>query len=390
MRAIQAGDERATLKTLLDAEVAERKVLERELRLLREQFDAFFASPPEGRAILDEEFRYVQINDMLAEMTGYPAKELLGKRVREVVPQAAEALEPVMRKVLHTGNAALNVEFMGESPGEPGVFRHWDNYFLPINDPDGRVRFIAAVVFDVTAHKRIQEALSESESKYRILVEHSFGAVLVLDEEGNFVEINERACETFGFTAEEMLSLNAHDLMEDSVDGARLDFRELAETGVAQKRCRLRRKDGSLVEAEVIGSPVGNGKVQIVMRNQQAGRDQIDLPALQNTSWASRISGFPSETASDKNVRFFQEMSVAFATAAELLGQASLLHSSPTPDLERGIDLNEEVSRFEKELIKRALKQAGGKQRDAAQILGIKPSTLHAMMKRHNISARGD
>ncbi len=383
------GDEQPTLKTLLDAEVAERKVLERELRLLREQFDAFFASPPAGRAILDEEFRYVQINEKLAEMIGNAAEELLGKRVRDLMPHAADALEPVMRQVLETGKPALNVEFTDDRPSEPGVFRHWVNYFMPIHDLDGKARFIAAVVFDITAHRHIEKALSESESKYHMLVEQSFNAILLLDEEGNFVETNQKACEIFGFTAEEIFSLNAHDVMVDVAGDAPLNFRELAKGGVAQNECRVRQKDGTLIDVEVIASLVGSGEIQIIMR-KQAEREQIDLPALRTSSWISHINGFPSETASDKSVRFFQEMSMAFATAAELLDQAHQLRSLPGLDLERGINLNEEVGRFEKELIKRALKQSNGKQKDAAQILGIKPSTLHAMMKRHNISAKDE
>jgi DNA-binding NtrC family response regulator len=49
------------------------------------------------------------------------------------------------------------------------------------------------------------------------------------------------------------------------------------------------------------------------------------------------------------------------------------------------INLSEAVSRFEIALIKRALKLMQGNLPEAAKLLYIKPSTLHAMLKRHHI-----
>ena len=49
------------------------------------------------------------------------------------------------------------------------------------------------------------------------------------------------------------------------------------------------------------------------------------------------------------------------------------------------IDLMDEVQRFESNIIKCALVRTGGRQRQAARLLHIKPTTLHAKMKRYGI-----
>ena len=56
------------------------------------------------------------------------------------------------------------------------------------------------------------------------------------------------------------------------------------------------------------------------------------------------------------------------------------------------VDLSGEVQRFEEDLIRCALTRTGGRQRRAAALLGIKPTTLHAKMKRYGMihSENGD
>lgn len=62
------------------------------------------------------------------------------------------------------------------------------------------------------------------------------------------------------------------------------------------------------------------------------------------------------------------------------------LPNLPFPDVKSGIDFYGEVRRFEVMLVKIALEQARGRQKDAARLLGLSPSTLSAFIKRHHIS----
>jgi transcriptional regulator with GAF, ATPase, and Fis domain len=62
------------------------------------------------------------------------------------------------------------------------------------------------------------------------------------------------------------------------------------------------------------------------------------------------------------------------------------LPESPLVDVKRGINFYEEVRRYEVMLIKTALTQTQGNQKEAARLLGLNPSTINAIIKRNEIS----
>ena len=68
---------------------------------------------PMGIALFDRELRYVRINDRLAAMNGSTPAEIVGCTVREIVPDLADNLEPVLRGVLDTGEPVLHGEVSG-------------------------------------------------------------------------------------------------------------------------------------------------------------------------------------------------------------------------------------------------------------------------------------
>ena len=121
----------ATARELSDKYVTERKRLEAEAALRERQLKSFFQGATAGLALLDEHLRYVQINDTLAEMNGLPAKDHLGKTLREVVPWLAPMAEPIFQKVLASGEPVLNVELSGKTRSEPGIRAALDGVVLP-------------------------------------------------------------------------------------------------------------------------------------------------------------------------------------------------------------------------------------------------------------------
>jgi transcriptional regulator with GAF, ATPase, and Fis domain len=81
-----------------------------------------------------------------------------------------------------------------------------------------------------------------------------------------------------------------------------------------------------------------------------------------------------------------KEISVALSAAVELLAESRRELPAPELDLSRGIDFYDEVSRFESNLIRRALEQTNGNQKRAADLLGIKKTTINAMIHRYGIN----
>ena len=71
----------------------------------------------------------------------------------------------------------------------------------------------------------------------------------------------------------------------------------------------------------------------------------------------------------------------AFALIQEVRDLGNLSYQ----DLTKGIDLHEELRRFEIRLIRQALEETDGNQTHAAQLLGVKLTTLHEKIKRYGI-----
>jgi DNA-binding NtrC family response regulator len=74
--------------------------------------------------------------------------------------------------------------------------------------------------------------------------------------------------------------------------------------------------------------------------------------------------------------------------ANSIISEITSLEQSRNPAASDVIDLNEEVHRFEANLVRSALVRTGGRQRAAARLLNIKPTTLHEKIKRYGIIPR--
>src|SRR6266542_4474928 len=95
-------------------DITQRKRAEEALRESEEQarrqlayVEAIYATAPVGLCFVDTDLQYLSINERLAEINGCSVEEHLGRTVREVIPQMADTVEPVCRRVIETGEPAL-------------------------------------------------------------------------------------------------------------------------------------------------------------------------------------------------------------------------------------------------------------------------------------------
>lgn len=141
-------------------EADERKAradAERSLAML----DALFDGAPVGFAFFDREFRCVRLNGTLAAMTGRPAAEHVGRTVAELLPEVREALEPMLRRVIESGEGVRAVEFASATPARPDELRDWVMDAYPVRLPDGTVGGVGLSIVEVTALKRALRARDE-------------------------------------------------------------------------------------------------------------------------------------------------------------------------------------------------------------------------------------
>lgn len=366
--------------------------LDRELGLHERQLASLFETTQAGLAVLDGSLRYLHVNDTLAGFTNRTPDDFIGKTVREVAPRAAEWAEPVMRRIFETGEPVLNLEVAGTVPDEQGRTRQWLISFVPAQTEGGATNAISVLVLDITDVRELERTLSESEARLAMLAEHTSDAVLVFDEEGRFLEVNPRLYRMLGYTREELSDMRVHDLIpEEDLVADPIPHAELHAGKTVRRRRRLRRSDGSHVAVEVVGSMIGEGRMQSIVRELPA-----QPPDASAAATASRVES-PGGRVIEQLMRslhaegpsgkldLLREISVALSAAVELLAESRRTLTAPELDMGRGIDFYDEVSRFESNLLRRALELTGGNQKRAADLLGIKKTTINAMIRRYHI-----
>jgi PAS domain S-box-containing protein len=205
--------------------------------------------------VLDRDRRVVQANDAICAFAGRERDEIIGKPI-ETSPLAAFD-HPLIRSRI---NDALNSR---ESTEELRFLRHSEELFfrvkfLPTVFNDGTPG-VTIILENITDARRAEDALRESESLFRSLVENISDLILNVDGDRTFSYVSPKSMEILGYTPEEMLQKMPFDFM--TPEDAR-KVREQFDAIFADPRPRvlfewtMLHRDGNPVVLEVSGTPI--------------------------------------------------------------------------------------------------------------------------------------
>jgi PAS domain S-box-containing protein len=126
--------------------------------------------------------------------------------------------EPLLRRVLETGEAITNLELTGTGPAAPGERRTFLGSFFPVRTGNAEVMGIGAILVEVSDLKRAQEALQLSEARLQAIIEHAPAAIFVVDEDGKILLANRQTSIVIGRSGEEIVGRNAAELLPPQLD----------------------------------------------------------------------------------------------------------------------------------------------------------------------------
>jgi len=204
------------------------------------------------------------INRKGAEILGYEEKEVIGKNWYDTfLPETVrEEVKSVSKRIL--AGDLEPVEYY-ENPvltksGEERIIA-WHN--AEVRDDEGGITAHVSVGEDITDRKRAEEALRESEEKLRAISESALDAVILIDDQGKVAYWNPAAERIFGYTGEEILGKNVHEVLAPERFHGRFErgFRTFSKTGEGDAVGRIvelvaRRRDGAEIPVELAVSPI--------------------------------------------------------------------------------------------------------------------------------------
>jgi len=144
---------------LLSYEFTRHRETEYAARQSQEIVNAFFSSSAIGFGILDSQFRYTRVNDVLPRMARLEPEEVLGRPVSQVFGETGTRAEAALQEVLDSGRPVLDREVLAELPGGRGEPRHWLVNYFPIREGGGKVTQVGVTAVDVTARRNAEDAL---------------------------------------------------------------------------------------------------------------------------------------------------------------------------------------------------------------------------------------
>ncbi len=243
-------------------DITDRKAVEKVLKESQERFQIVseltsdyayaFRVEPNGKLVCE------WVTGALFRITGYTSEELLSLGGWESLVYPHDLSVPFAQlKVLLTGQPKV-VEYRIHS--KKGGIRWMRDYGHPVWDREqNRVTYIYGAIQDITERKQVEEALRESEKKYRRLVENMQEGIWLIDTDARTMFVNPRMAEILGYNVDEMLGKHVVGFV--SQDDQRLCKQKLKcrKKGIKEQYdLKFVRKDGSEVFCSMETTPVND------------------------------------------------------------------------------------------------------------------------------------
>lgn len=180
-------------------DITERKAAEVALHEARRQqaeilalLETSLANAPIGFAFFDRTHRYIRVNETLARLNCIPIEDHLGRKLSELLPLIAPHVDPLIDQVFTTRCSIENLEITTHLPPSPEVMAHWLMSLYPVTDPQGAPIYVGVVLVDITDRKRAEEALRQSEARFRVMAETLPDILFTCQANGAIDYINQR------------------------------------------------------------------------------------------------------------------------------------------------------------------------------------------------------
>ena len=233
-------------------DVTERKRHEKMIIHAKEEWENTFDSVPDLIVIVDSDYRIMRLNKAMAARLGMKPGEAIGKPCHMLIHGTRKPPESCLLSRSKDFETPGSDEFHLETLGGDFLVT-----VSPLIKDGGKATGAVHVFRDITERKKMEQALAESEEKYRATAEESQTGVYII-QDGVFAFVNKRLCELIGYTYDEVVNkLSPYDLThpdDHEIVRQKIEERMRRDIRTAEYEIRALRKDGTVFPVRLLGS----------------------------------------------------------------------------------------------------------------------------------------
>lgn len=285
-------------------DITERRQAQHELEKREKLYRTLARTIPKTSVLIfDHDFRYTLADGEQLRNHSWSPEMFEEKTLFEVFPpEISDEWAGYYRRALAGEEIVINSEI------EMGAFQ---THVRPVRDDDGSI-FAGMVLWrDVTESKIANDAITQSEARYRQLFENANDIIYVHDLEGNYISINQAGERIFGYSRDEALSLNMRSvIVPEHAELVKLQLAKkiAGDTDQTVYEVDCLRKDGSRATLEVNSSVITKDGVPIAVQGiarditERKATEQALRKSEENLAAAQRITHLGSWELEINNV----------------------------------------------------------------------------------------
>lgn len=190
--------------TGMGVDITERRKMEETLRQSEERYRTILDEMADAYFEVDVAGNYTFVNDAVCHHLGYSREELIGTSFRDqMVKEELEKVYKAFGKIYITGKPERDIFYKLLRKNGTTSFAEMTGF--PLKNQQEEVIGFRGVGRDVSERKKMEEALRQSEQRYRSILDEMEDAYFEVDIAGNYTFLNDACCRHLGYPREELI-----------------------------------------------------------------------------------------------------------------------------------------------------------------------------------------
>ncbi len=175
-----------------------------DIKKSEEKYERLFNSSPEYIIELNKDSKIKSLNTAMAKSLGFSKKDALGKKLSDILPKKVfEKRMKIAEKAMKENKICADEDKRGE--------KYFHNIYVPIINNNGE-KSVQCIARDITDQHKIEQALIESEQRYRELFENAIDPIIIIDKNGFFIDVNNQTAKLLKYDKKEFIGKKFYEM----------------------------------------------------------------------------------------------------------------------------------------------------------------------------------